>query len=80
MQLSKNQIKRLAKLYAANLIRTTDYRVFKELDKEEKDLMKLELNKIAEKIHWKKCNTFNECYAAIVNDNLNLLKSYTRRK
>ena len=80
MNLSKGQIKRLGKLYAANLIRMTDYQLFKELDAEEQALLKLELNKIAEKIHWKKCNTFHECYEAIVNDNFNILKGYSRRK
>lgn len=80
MQLTKNQIKRLAKLYAATLIRTTDYRLFKELDTEEQDLLKLELNKIADTIHWKRCNTFNECYEAIITDNFNILKSYSHRK
>jgi len=80
MQLAKNQIKRLAKLYAATLIRTTDCWSIKELDDEEQNFFKLELDKVAEKIHWKKCKTFKECYVAIVNDNFNLLKSYTRRR
>lgn len=80
MTLSKNQIKRLGKLYAANLIRMTDYRLCKELDTEEQALLKSELTKIADRIHWKKYNTFLECYEAIVNDNFNILREYSRRK
>ena len=80
MQLTKSQIKRLAKLYAANLIRAIDCRQLKELEAEEQDLLKLELKKIADRIHWKSCATFSECYEAIINDNFNLLKGYSRRK